>query len=126
MNVAFGRKKTGLGLNCLLCLMYYLGVQTSSMMLSNSFCISSFISSIFSEGTERSAISSSNSSSKFSSSSLSSPLSFPGCLSPVDFSSLLSAWFSAFCNKKICISESLFFAPHKKQGNGENEMWGKS
>lgn len=36
-------------------------LQTSSMMLSNSFCISSFISSILCEGTEMSDISSSNS-----------------------------------------------------------------
>lgn len=35
--------------------------QTASMMLSNSFCISSLISSILSEGTEMSDISSSNS-----------------------------------------------------------------
>lgn len=47
------------------CILHYFGglgcLQTSSMMLSNSFCISSFISSILSEGTEMSDISSSNS-----------------------------------------------------------------
>ena len=67
-------------------------IWTSFMMLSNSFCISSFISSILSEGTEMSDISSSNSCSRRSSSSFSSSPSFSVTLSLVGFSPRLLAF----------------------------------